>query len=79
MSTDASNATTDAGGPNEFVIDDVNGYVCEPTPEALGSAIARLHGDRTRAAAMGDAGYDRARLITWQGVIERLVGPAEVR
>lgn len=65
---------TDAGGPNEFVLDGVNGYVCEPAPEALGEAIARLDADRSRAAAMGDAGYDRARLITWTGVVETLVG-----
>jgi glycosyltransferase involved in cell wall biosynthesis len=66
--------TTDAGGPNEFVVDTVNGSVCAPDPEALADAMARLDADRGRAAALGDAGYDRARLITWTGVIERLVG-----
>lgn len=68
--------TTDAGGPNEFVIDGVNGYVTPPEPEALGAALALLHGDRTRAAALGDAGFERARTVTWSGVIEQLVdGP----
>ena|SRR5579871_2061765 len=66
--------TTDAGGPNEFVVDGVNGFVTEPDPEALGEAIARLHAHRARAATMGEAGYDRAREITWTGVVERLVG-----
>ena len=66
--------TTDAGGPNEFVVDGVNGYVCPPDPQALGEAIGRLQGDRPAAAAMGDAGYERARTITWSGVIEMLVG-----
>ncbi len=66
--------TTDAGGPNEFVVDGVNGYCCTPDPEALGEAMARLDADRGRAAALGDAGYARAREITWTGVIERLVG-----
>ena len=32
-----------------------------PEPEALGAAIGRLHADRARAAAQGDAGYERAR------------------
>ena len=66
--------TTDAGGPNEFVIDGVNGCVCEADPEALAEALGRLHADPRRAAAWGHAGYERARTITWEGVIERLVG-----
>ena len=66
--------TTDAGGPNEFVQDGVNGYVCPPEAAAIGDAYARLHADRAGAAALGAAGYDRARGISWTGVIERLVG-----
>jgi glycosyltransferase involved in cell wall biosynthesis len=65
--------TIDSGGPNEFVVDGVNGYVCEPAPEALADAIARLEADRARAASFGDAGYERARTITWAGVVEALV------
>ena len=65
--------TTDAGGPNEFVVDGVNGFVTVPAPEAIGAAIGRLDADRRRAAEMGAAGADRARQITWTGVIERLV------
>ena len=65
---------TDSGGPNEFVIEGVNGAVCPPDPEAIAAAIARLDADRPRASAMGDAGYERARTITWTGVIEKLVG-----
>ena len=64
--------TTDAGGPNEFVIDGVNGYSCPPDPQAIGDAIAGLDRDRARAAAFGDAGYERARTITWEGVVEKL-------
>jgi len=68
--------TVDAGGPNEFVVDGVNGWVCPPDPKAIGEAIGRLHGDRPRAAAQGEAGYDRARTITWDGVIDRLMTAA---
>ena len=65
---------TDSGGPNEFVVDGVNGYVCEPTAEALAGAMRRLTADPGRAAALGDAGFQVARQITWDGVIETLVG-----
>ena len=64
---------TDSGGPNEFVVDGVNGLVCAPVPEELASAVNRLAADRRRAAGMGDAGYEVARRITWDGVIEQLI------
>jgi len=66
--------TTDAGGPLEFVEDGINGFVTAPAPEAIGAAMTALHVDRTRARALGDAGYDRVRSITWDAAIERLVG-----
>ncbi len=66
--------TTDAGGPNEFVVDGVNGYSCAPTPDALADAFAKLGADVRLAATLGDAGYATASTITWTGVIERLVG-----
>jgi glycosyltransferase involved in cell wall biosynthesis len=64
--------TTDAGGPNEFVTNGVNGWVTAPDPRALGEALGALHADRRRAARLGEAGYDLARGITWSGVIDRL-------
>ncbi len=66
--------THDAGGPLEFVEDGVNGIISAPEPEAIAAAIARLDGDRALAAALGDAGYARAREVTWAGVVETLVG-----
>lgn len=64
----------DSGGTLEFVEDGVNGFVCDPDPAAVAAAFSRLHADRARARALGDAGRDRARLVTWDGVIEKLVG-----
>jgi glycosyltransferase involved in cell wall biosynthesis len=64
---------TDSGGPNEFVIDGVNGFVCPPDPQAFADAINRLSSDRRRAASFGDAGHARASQVTWDGVIEKLV------
>ena len=69
--------TSDAGGPLEFVVDEVNGLVTEPSAEALATAISRLAADARLAARLGDAGYERARTITWDGVVERLVSAAE--
>jgi glycosyltransferase involved in cell wall biosynthesis len=65
---------TDSGGPNEFVVDGVNGYCCAPEPEALAAAVNRLAADRQHADILGDAGYATARRISWDGVIETLVG-----
>ena len=63
----------DSGGPNEFVVDGVNGFVRPPDPAAFAEAINGLAAARRRAATMGDAGYERARTITWDGVIDKLV------
>jgi glycosyltransferase involved in cell wall biosynthesis len=63
----------DSGGPLEFVTDGQNGFVCEPRPEALGAAFRALAADRALARALGEAGLERARVITWDGVIEHLL------
>ena len=66
--------THDSGGPLEFVEHEVNGLICEPQPGALGEAINRLATNRTLAGSLGEAGYDRAKTVTWDGVIEKLLG-----
>ena len=65
---------TDSGGTLEFVVDGENGYVCAPDPEALGGAAARLVADKQLAARLGRAGAARARTISWDGVVEQLLG-----
>jgi glycosyltransferase involved in cell wall biosynthesis len=65
--------TTDAGGPLEFVEDSITGIVADPTAESIAHAIARLAADRPLARRLGDAGFETARRITWDGVVERLV------
>jgi glycosyltransferase involved in cell wall biosynthesis len=65
--------TTDAGGPLEFVEHGVTGLVCEPDADALAAAVARLAAAPSLVRALGDAGYERARTITWDGVVDRLV------
>jgi glycosyltransferase involved in cell wall biosynthesis len=68
--------TSDAGGPLEFVEDGVTGFVCDPTAESLGAAIARLAADPRSAQSLGGAGYERARAITWDGVVDKLMADA---
>jgi glycosyltransferase involved in cell wall biosynthesis len=65
---------TDSGGTLEFVVNNQNGFVCPPEPAPIGAALTRLAADRTLAATLGQAGLARARQITWDGVVERLLG-----
>jgi glycosyltransferase involved in cell wall biosynthesis len=64
----------DSGGPLEFVVDGVNGRVVPAAAASVAEAVNRYAADRIRARADGEAGYERARLVTWDGVIETLVG-----
>lgn len=64
----------DSGGTLEFVTTGETGIITEPEPTALGAAIAQLAGDRSLAARLGHTGWTRARSVTWDGVVERLVG-----
>ncbi len=65
---------SDSGGPTEFVVDGSNGFVCDPAPEAIAAAINQLAQKRPRASSMGNAGHEVAARITWDGVVEKLVG-----
>lgn len=64
----------DSGGTLEFVEPDVNGVICEADPEQIAEAVNRLAASRTRAAAFGDAGFAKASRVSWNGVVEQLVG-----
>ena len=68
--------TVDSGGTLEFVEDGVNGLVCESEPEAIGTHINRVAADRSLASSLGAAGFERARQVTWDGVVDKLVGTA---
>jgi glycosyltransferase involved in cell wall biosynthesis len=62
----------DSGGTLEFVADGVNGYVCEPTADALADAVNRLARDPALAASLGEHGHNVAASITWDHVVDRL-------
>jgi glycosyltransferase involved in cell wall biosynthesis len=63
----------DSGGTLEFVVDGVNGYVCEPTIDALSTAVNRLAADAGLAASLGERGRAVAASITWDNVVDRLI------
>lgn len=63
----------DSGGPAELVKDGVNGFVCEPTPEALGRAMRRLVDDASLAERMGTAAFEAGSKLTWPETVRQLV------
>jgi len=68
-------ATSDCGGPLEFVLADQTGLVAHPTPESLAQAMDRLWAGRRCAAAMGEAGraHYQDLHISWPNVVEKLL------
>lgn len=67
---------SDSGGPLEIIEDGVNGFVVEPEPAAVASAMDRLRVDPKAAAAMGERAHQTLRLkeINWDHVVSRLLG-----
>ena len=63
---------SDSGGTAELVSHGETGLVVEPTPEALAAAIDELWSDRRAAKRMGRAGLERARKVTWDGLVREL-------
>jgi len=64
---------TDSGGPAELVRDGENGYVTDPTPEALSVAMLKLTDDRNLAQRLGEAGQAMATQMTWSKAIQQLL------
>jgi glycosyltransferase involved in cell wall biosynthesis len=66
--------TRDAGGPLEVVVDRQNGLVCEPAPSAVAEACAWFAANPEQARACGLAGRRTAERVTWDAVIDRILG-----
>jgi glycosyltransferase involved in cell wall biosynthesis len=66
--------TQDAGGVLEFVEDGVTGLVTPPDPQAIARSIVRLMSDAGEAEHLGRAGRERVAGITWDGVVDALLG-----
>ncbi len=65
---------TDSGGPTEFIKDGTTGLVAEPTPASVGGKLATLVADPALAERLGRAGKERGERITWDLVVEALLG-----
>jgi glycosyltransferase involved in cell wall biosynthesis len=55
------------------VQDGVNGFVCDPTPDSLGTAITRVLDDTALAERLGAAAFDAGSKLTWSETIRQLV------
>jgi glycosyltransferase involved in cell wall biosynthesis len=66
--------TRDSGGPLEVVVDRETGLVCEPAPPEIAAALAWLAAHPDEARAQGSAGRKRAERVTWDTVVDRLLG-----
>lgn len=68
-------ACADSGGTREIIEDGLNGFVTQPTPESIASAMDKLYNDKPLAERMGKAGLDEIihRDITWSSTIRRLL------
>lgn len=64
---------TDSGGPTEIVVDGINGFVVEPTPEKLAEKINFLVRNKSVAIEMGRKGKETVEHITWESTISKLL------
>jgi glycosyltransferase involved in cell wall biosynthesis len=62
----------DGGGLAEFVEDGMNGFVVEPTGEAIAEAIQRLKDDSAMLKRMSDNAYEFSRKYSWENAIKSL-------
>src|ERR1700730_2350997 len=69
--------TTDAGGPNEFVIDGENGFCVAPDPEKIAERIEWIAQHRDAARVLGNLGRQRVQPITWNRTVSRLLQSAQ--
>jgi glycosyltransferase involved in cell wall biosynthesis len=66
--------TRDAGGPLEIVSDRVNGLVCDPEARTIGVALAELASRPEDARLWGRSGRRLAEKVSWDLVVDKLVG-----
>jgi glycosyltransferase involved in cell wall biosynthesis len=66
--------TRDAGGPLEIVSDRKTGLVCEPDPAAIAGAVTWLGAHPEEARAWARHGKELAERVTWDTVVDRLLG-----
>ena len=63
---------TDNGGPRESIVSGVQGYLEPPVATAFAQRMEELVADPERAAALGRAGLERAKLFSWQHFTDQI-------
>jgi len=63
----------DSGGVAELVRDGQNGFVTDPTPEALAAKMRLVMDDRNLAIRLGEAGRVDALKMTWPDAVQKLL------
>lgn len=73
--------TRDAGGPTEFVRDNETGFVVGCNEQEIASKIDYFAEHPEEAERMGRNAYEQVRNITWQSVVEKVIGdiPAPIK
>jgi glycosyltransferase involved in cell wall biosynthesis len=64
---------SDSGGVAELVRDGQNGFVTDPTPEALAAKMRVVMDDRNLAIRLGEAGRVDASKMTWPDAVNKLL------
>jgi glycosyltransferase involved in cell wall biosynthesis len=64
---------SDSGGVAELVRDGQNGFVTDPTPEALATKMRVVMDDRNLAIRLGEAGRVDASKMTWPDAVNKLL------
>lgn len=63
----------DSGEPAHFIINNVNGFLCEPQPEDIAGKINFLYHNKELATAMGKKGKVSINHIKWDMVANKLL------
>jgi len=67
---------TDSGGPLEFVVNEENGFICEPDAKTIAEKMDLLYTNKKMAQNMGEAGYKslEEKNMNWDYIINKLLG-----
>lgn len=65
--------TTDAGGPNEFVVNQETGFVTKFDAKAIAEKIDYFAENPQEAERMGDNAYQKVKDITWENTVNKIL------
>jgi glycosyltransferase involved in cell wall biosynthesis len=62
----------DSGGPAELVEDNVNGFVCDPTPASIAAKLRQVMDDPVLAERLGAAALSAGNKLNWPDTVKAL-------